>query len=227
MQKKLFILSALLLSLLSGCTSADTGITLSEVSDEAVIPADEASFQSALAGSEEVSADIQMVSSFEGALEAGNAEPAVVVVFVCGAVADPGVYEFPEGTRIDEAIKAAGGFLADADKNYVNLAARLTDGVKLQIPTLEEVADGRVGQGDTYSEGSDADTNTGTGNALVNINTATKEQLTSIPGIGDGIAGKIIRYREDNGSFRTKEDIMKVSGIKDKFFAKIRDHITV
>ena len=97
------------------------------------------------------------------------------------------------------------------------------------IPTIEETKDASVAQGiDSFDTASDLNGDTGSDpGGLININTASKEQLVTLPGIGDGIAGKIIKYREENGSFKSIEDIMKVSGIKDKLFSKIKDHITV
>ena len=135
-------------------------------------------------------------------------------------------------SRIVDAVEAAGGFSEDADTTYVNLAARLTDGTKLLIPTLEQTADRVVASGidsfsgDTTLQTASVSEGSG-GNGLVNINTADKEELKSLNGIGDSTAEKIIRYRQDNGGFRTIEDIMKISGIKEKLFSKIKDNITV
>ncbi len=210
--RKVIPLSALLLMLLTGCTSANSEIILS---DNAAMEACE---------------DIEPTETDDPAEEAKETESIeVVVVYVCGAVQTPGVYELPGGSRIDDAVRAAGGFSEEADRTYVNLAAKVNDGFKLQIPTLQETADAALARNiDSF----DGDRNTpnvagSDGNRLVNINTASKDQLVTLPGIGDGIAGKIIKYRDENGSFKSIEDIMKVSGIKDKLFSKIKDHITV
>ena len=157
-----------------------------------------------------------------------EAIPGTVVVYVCGAVVNPGVYELSDGSRMGDAVEAAGGFTEDAEETYVNLAARVSDGVKLFIPTVSEVA-GEAGtvKIETFEPEGSPDNAKGSSTALVNINTATKAELTTLPGIGEGIAGRIIKYREENGSFARIEDVMKVSGIKDKLFSKIKDHITV
>ncbi len=210
--RKFVLLSALLLMFLTGCTSANSEIILS---DNAATEAE------ALEESEPV--ETEPVENIEPeALE-------YVVVYVCGAVENPGVYELPGGSRINDAVCAAGGFSEEADKTYVNLAARVSDGFKLLIPTIEETKDASVAQGiDSFDTASDLNGDKGSNpGGLININTASKEQLVTLPGIGDGIAGKIIKYREENGSFKSIEDIMKVSGIKDKLFSKIKDHITV
>ena len=205
--RKFVLLSALLLMFLTGCTSANSEIILS---DNAATEA-------------EALEESEPVETIEPEV------PEYVVVYVCGAVENPGVYELPGGSRINDAVCAAGGFSEEADKTYVNLAARVSDGFKLLIPTIEETKDASVAQGiDSFDTASDLNGDTGSDpGGLININTASKEQLVTLPGIGDGIAGKIIKYREENGSFKSIEDIMKVSGIKDKLFSKIKDHITV
>ncbi len=226
MQKKVFILSVLLTCLLCGCTSANTGVELLEVYDEAAYSS---SRESGL-NEDAPARDPETDAASEKEPVPYEEEPDKVVVFVCGAVENPGVYEFTTQNRIDDAIKAAGGFTGEADKEYVNLAAKLVDGTKLEIPTVSEVeqsAAAAPSKGpETYDKPMEEASNPESG-GLVNINTASKDQLKTLPGIGDGIAGKIINYREENGSFKTKEDIMNVSGIKEKLFSKISDHITV
>ena len=147
--------------------------------------------------------------------EDGNrGEKAVIYVHVCGAVNEPGVVKLPEGSRGQDALEAAGGFAPGAAVDVVNLAEPLTDGVKLYFPTLEEAED--------WQESEQAKES-----GLVNINTADVAQLCTLPGIGEARAKAIIAYRETNGNFQDIEDIMKVSGIKDSAFGKIRDLITV
>lgn len=145
-------------------------------------------------------------------------------VYVCGAVAEPGVIEIPAGSRVEEALEAVGGFAENANRTYVNLAAWVTDGQMLYFPTEEEIAGGWDGfreQGVGSAEYGAVDA------GLVNINTADAEKLCTLPGIGENRAADIIAYREANGFFETCEDIMCVPGIKSGLFEKICDKITV
>lgn len=139
-------------------------------------------------------------------------------VYVCGAVKTPGVYEFTEGTRIYEAINAAGGFEDGADQRVLNLAEPIRDGQQLYVPSVQETAEAG------YSPETKASS---AGSGLININTASAAELTAINGIGEARAGDIISYREQNGAFSNIEDIMKVPGIKDGLFNRIKDKITV
>lgn len=145
------------------------------------------------------------------------------------------MFQFEEGSRVFQAIEAAGGFLPEAAQTCVNRAGILTDGEQLYILTREEQtqmnlkpgqsADG-TGQIQETAEG----TVTGEGleqNGKVNINTADESGLTTLSGIGDTRAKAIIAYREENGPFATIEDIMNVSGIKEGTFEKIKDDIVV
>ena len=150
----------------------------------------------------------------EQAAETRVAEPQTVYVYVCGAVRTPGVVEVPEGSRAAEALELAGGMTTEADPFYVNLAEIVTDGQKLYFPTASEAEELEVA-GKAAEEG------------LVNINTASAEELCTLPGIGASRAADIVRYREKNGAFQTKEDIMKVSGIKQNAYDKLCDRITV
>ena len=150
----------------------------------------------------------------EQAAETRVAEPQTVYVYVCGAVRTPGVVEVPEGSRAAEALELAGGMTTEADPFYVNLAEIVTDGQKLYFPTASEAEELEVA-GKAAEEG------------LVNINTASAEELCTLPGIGASRAADIVRYREKNGAFQTKEDIMKVSGIKQNAYDKLCDRIAV
>lgn len=155
-------------------------------------------------------------------------EPGTIYVHVCGAVMAPGVYEMTAGSRVYEAIQAAGGFTEDAEESYVNQAQELSDGVKLMIPTMEEVQQGSFASGDRQSvlfaqEDGQAHTKDG----RVNINTASEEELCKIPGIGATRAAAIVAYRENHGGFADPEDIMKVNGIKEGTYEKIKDSISV
>lgn len=149
---------------------------------------------------------------------------ACVVVHVCGAVQNPGVYSLAEGSRIYEAVAAAGGLLPEADEAYLNQAACVTDGEQIYVPTMQEVLE----QSATLTRnGQQTEIGTVSQDAKVNLNTATKEQLCTLPGIGESKAESIISYRNEHGAYGQIEDIMKVEGIKDGLFQKIKDRITV
>lgn len=162
-------------------------------------------------------------ASFDGAVSETEAMDPAFVVHVCGEVANPGIYEFPAGSRIYEAVKAAGGFTENAAEESVNLASPIEDGVQIRIYSKEEAE--TLAAGAAPFDGFEA---SGEGKEpVVNLNTATKEELMTLSGIGESRAEDIIRYREENGGFQNIEDIMKVSGIKDAAFQKIKDRITV
>ena len=145
-----------------------------------------------------------------------------VFVHICGAVINEGVYELDEDSRITDAVKMAGGFSEDACDEAVNLAMKLEDEQFIYIPTKEEVADGKGGEGAAlYNVAAGTDDSGG----KININTADENLLTTLTGIGKVKAENIIRYREQNGKFDKIEDIMKVSGIGPSGFEKIRDMI--
>lgn len=189
-----------------------------------------------------VESNFSEMDSGEGLTEAESvrdlsSEPELLCVHVCGAVMRPGVYELPAGCRVYEAVQEAGGFAEDADQNYVNQAQTLRDGVKLVIPTKEEVeAFSAAGVSDTgvlagIVDELSGDKETGeagqTSDGKININTATEAELCNIPGIGGTRAAAIVAYRESHGSFQKSEDIMKVSGIKEGLYGKIKDSIRV
>ena len=162
-------------------------------------------------------------ASFDGAVSETEAMAPAFVVHVCGEVANPGIYELPAGSRIYEAVKAAGGFTENAAEESVNLASPIEDGVQIRIYSKEEAE--TLAAGAAPFDGFEA---SGEGKEpVVNLNTATKEELMTLSGIGESRAEDIIRYREENGGFQNIEDIMKVSGIKDAAFQKIKDRITV
>ena len=144
--------------------------------------------------------------------DAASEEVSRIYVYVCGAVNSPGVVVLQEGSRAEAALEAAGGFRQDARTDYVNLAARVSDGEKLYFPTEEETAE--------LSEESGGD-------GLININTADEAALCTLSGIGASRARDILRYREENGPFESCEDIMNVPGIKASVYGKIKDRIKI
>lgn len=143
-----------------------------------------------------------------------------VVVHVTGAVDAPGVYTLPANARVDDAVRAAGA-TAEADLSQLNLAQKLADGQKITVPAVGTNA------GTNGAAAATASTNSDSSGALVNINTATLEELETLPSIGEVRAQAIITYRETNGGFRTIDDIKEVSGIGEKIFADISPYITV
>ena len=136
-----------------------------------------------------------------------------------GAVAAPGLFELSEGSRVYDAIQAAGGFTEDARHDAVNLARVLTDGEQIIVPTTQN--DG----GSDTTPATAASPGTATGK--VNINTADSATLDTLPGIGASTAAKIVADREANGPFKTIEDLKRVSGIGDKKFSQLEGCITV
>lgn len=153
-----------------------------------------------------------------------GAAPGTVVVHVDGAVAAPGVYALPAGARANDAILAAGGLSEGADTTGVNLAAPLVDGEKLHVPREGERASAAAGDVAGAAAGGGADS---TPAAPVNLNTAGVEELDALPGVGEATARAIIEDRERNGPFSTPEDLMRVSGIGEKKFAKLEAMVCV
>ena len=160
-----------------------------------------------------------------------------VTVHVIGEVNSPGVVTLEEGSRIIDAINMAGGKTEDADLTKVNLAYVIEDGVQIYIPsisetskiskeeeTIEYMIDG-PGEGIIVSSASQEKEEEK--QVMVNINTANIEKLQTLPGIGESIASKIIEYREQNGKFKTIEDLKNVSGIGESKFSNLKDKITV
>ena len=145
-----------------------------------------------------------------------ESEQVLVCVHVCGAVNNPGVYFLPEGSRIFEAAEMAGGLKETAAGEYINLAETISDGQQIYIPDESDVLDG--GFAHPFKDADDG---------LVNINTASAEELKTIPGIGDTKADSIISYRNNIARFEKIEDIMNVAGIKENLFEQIKDYIKV
>lgn len=188
---------------------------------DGVIILDEVNAQEMAGAADVTSAEIQDIG-YEGGmsvtdgtpLQPGENESSQIVVFVCGAVANEGVVTLPEHARIFEAVEAAGGFLPEADTVFVNQAMTLSDGDRIYIPTREET------EALDFLSGRDEDTR-------ININTASEEALQTLTGIGPGKAKAIVAYREEHGYFEAEEDLMKVSGIGQASYEKLRDEIRV
>lgn len=141
--------------------------------------------------------------------ESGN-----LFIYICGQIQKPGVYELERGSRICDVIEMAGGFCESASTEYWNLAQVLEDGMMIYVPTVEEAKERGIEE-EKASDGK------------IDINTATKEMLVTLPGIGKTRADAIIKYREEVGTFSNIEDIMQVPGIKQGAFDKIKEYIKV
>ncbi len=206
--------------LLCGCASARDEVVMALGSGGSAVqdpPGDEAA-----------GADMTEVSFSAGEISPadGDAEPQVYV-YVCGAVELPGVYSLRQGSRLYEAVELAGGLTADADENCLNMARQIADGEQVVILTQEEASALREAGAYAYPPGDAAQGVSAQDPGLVNINTATVTELTTVSGIGASRAQAIVDYRERNGSFGSIDDIKKVDGIKDGLFSKIKDKITI
>lgn len=148
-----------------------------------------------------------------------------IEVHVVGAVARPGVYSFSKDSRVQDAVTAAGGLLAEADPNSINLAAKLEDGEQLEIPFQEGTSSSSSSSSPFIVIGTSTPSTSNTD--LININTASASKLNVLPGIGPTTAQKIIDYRQQHGPFGNIQEIMNVSGIGPATFDQIKKLITV
>lgn len=143
-----------------------------------------------------------------------STEPIKIYVHICGEVNNPGVYELTEGSRIFEAVEAAGGFTEEAAQASLNLAQVISDEEQIVILTQDEAEEKARLEREQAA-------------GIVNLNTASKEQLMTLTGIGESRAEDILRYRQESGGFQAIEEIMNVPGIKESAYLKIKDSITV
>ncbi len=146
-----------------------------------------------------------------------------IKIYVCGAVKNPGVYELSDGSRVSDAVDMAGGFLKSAAKNYYNLAEYVKDAQKIYIITKKKLKKEKKKEKELIGDHKTSENSSG----KVNINTAAKEELMTLPGVGEKKAQDIINYRTENGQFSSLEDIMNISGIKEGVFGSIKDMITI
>ena len=155
-------------------------------------------------------------------------ENKTIMVDISGEIITPGVVKLSEGSRIIDAITAAGGKTEDADLSKVNLAYILDDGVQVYIPRYNEKLEKEIVQTEPgvgiIQEGINT---TSKKDSKVNINTANKEKLATLPGIGEGTAEKIIEYRSKTGKFKTIDEIKKIPGIGESKFKSLKDKITI
>ncbi|NRD25771.1 ComEA family DNA-binding protein [Frigoribacterium sp. VKM Ac-2836] len=166
----------------------------------------------------------------EAAAGSGTAPPGgapVVFVHVHGQVASPGLFELPTGARVVDVVAAAGGFTAEADQAAVNLARVLVDGEQLRVPAVGEVADdGASGEGGAAG-GSAPGAGVAAGGGTVDLNLADEAALRTLPGVGPATAAAILSWRDDNGRFRSVDDLLGVPGIGAKTLEKLRDRVRV
>lgn len=166
----------------------------------------------------------------------GSENNELIYVHICGKINNPGVYKVRPTARVFDIVELAGGFTKNAAKDSINQAKKVSDGEKIYIPSLKEVKKGSVssdykvadGSSSNSSDSTPANENINQGNTtLVNINTASMEELMTLTGVGESKAKSIIEYRETNGPFKAIEDIKNIQGIKDGVFNKICDLITI
>ena len=236
-----FFFSVIFIScVLTGCSRRDD--LFQEGSQEM---ADEEEFQITDQETANTQVPVSEAAITESAVPAEvSQEPEEIYVDVSGAVVSPGVYCLDAGSRIFQAIEAAGGCTTEAAPVWLNQAAELSDGQKVYVPTVQEAEDaaaengagGNAGYlwdlgtqsavtGQTSEGTGQVSEDTGTGK--VNINTADKELLTTLPGVGSSKADAILAYRQEQGGFSSIEEIMNVEGIKEGVFARIKDRISV
>lgn len=190
----------------------------------------ESDMESDMESATEVSpADIRKDST--GDIQEPHAEPATDAaagyVHICGAVRHPGVYPLSEGMRVFEVLELAGGFSDEADEQWLNQAETVSDGQRLYVYTKEETAQLEAEGMTAAASSAGLDGQTDVPEQKININTADREVLMTLPGIGEAKADAIISYREDHGGFDSVEEIQNISGIKAAVFSKIKDRITV
>lgn len=157
-----------------------------------------------------------------------------VPVYICGEIIQPGVYYVESESILNDVIVLSGGFTADADKNYLNLAGRVISNQKIYVPKVGEEIDKYLNSYDNGESLFSQETALGSYNSLsqeyskmININTASEKELQTLSGIGEVKARAIIAYRNSIGKFKRIEELLNVSGIGDKTFEKIRAFVTV
>ena len=179
-------------------------------------------------------ADVNENQAKDNAVDVNNEnlqeETEKIAVHIIGEVNKPGIIYLEEGARINDAIEEAGGETKEADLAQVNLAYVLQDGQKIYIPNKKEKITTYIiqesGNNGVVEENSKTNESKGE-NEKVNINTASQSELDGLPGIGDSIAQRIIDYREQNGNFKSIEELKEVKGIGEAKFEEIKDRVTI
>lgn len=153
-------------------------------------------------------------NSADPASDAPSPSASGLYVHVVGAVSSPGLYRVPAGSRLADAVAAAGGPLPDADVSSVNLARALIDGEQIVIPVTGSGQASPAAGADGIDE-------------LVSLNSATAGELETLPGVGPALAARIIAYRQESGGFRTIDDLLGVSGIGERTLESLRPLVTL
>lgn len=180
-----------------------------------------------MAGSEAQSSSVTSNPSTDSVQKSARKQK--LMVDVKGAVKKPGVYEVKPGMRVVDGIELAGGLTESADRKNINMALQLSDQQVVYIPIKGEIKDfdPKHLMGTAGNAGNESLASSSSAGELVNINTADKNALLTLNGIGDKKADQIISYREEQGGFKTIDDLKQVQGIGDKIFAGLKDSITV
>ena len=208
-KKNYMLLFILLVFVTMGCADSDNDdvfVQLDEIQENTVA-------EEIQTFSEEITTDIEIENT--------------IYVYICGAVVKPGVYDVSEDSRLFEVIQRADGFCNNADKTFLNLARQVNDGEQIIVYTVEETEELKKNGQIQIPENTFSEKVSPIDNGLIDINTATFSELTTITGIGESRAQAIINYRQQHGRFNSIEDIKNVNGIKDGLFSKIKDKITV
>jgi competence protein ComEA len=146
-----------------------------------------------------------------GTIQSKEVQAPKIYVHVAGSVKSPGIYQLDSGTRVFDAVLAAGGFTSKANQSSVNMARALNDGEQLLVASTSSEA---VFGGEMES-------------TLISLNQATSSQLEELPGVGPALAGRMVDWRTANGGFKSKEDLLNITGIGDKLFAAVKDLVTL
>lgn len=160
-------------------------------------------------------------------------ESSILYVYICGQVKNPGVYSLEAGKRVNDAVNLAGGFTKEAALESLNLARQVADGEQIYVMSKEEAATSQTiasqmpNSSESVNEGDKNSISSEETKTKVNINTASREELMTLSGIGQAKADSIIAYRQANGPFQSIEEIKLIEGIKDGIFLKIKDQITI
>lgn len=215
---------------LSGCGSR--GVSYLQGAQDA--------FGEASAGTDQDGADeegTEETATDENAMDAGTADvtspetswgapagdsPELVPVYVCGAVRTPGVYYLPVGSIKQDALNMAGGFAEGAAMSYINLAGQVTEGEQIYFPYESDLE--QMNPCESFTTEAQAEQSA---DGVVHLNTATKEQLMSLSGIGESKADAILAYRTEHGRFSSVEELLQVSGIGEGIYNKIKDNIVL